>query len=178
MNKVNFQVKFDTKIDSKNEFNEFPKFWDKFFINHMTTVLLHNLNYSKAMADKQVKHGLSGMTKESLSEYYFDEFQKTAKNTTQYIRDSIVYDVKNSENNIQEIDVSFSIDYFVPKNSKYCPSIDTYVKRFMINVLVSNIEQLRLLSLRINNSETDRLVKMDEHLLDLLKQMKKSLKIS
>jgi len=177
MNKISFQVKFDTKVDLKNEFNEFSKFWDKYFVNNMTTVLLNTLEYSRVMADKQVEHGLNSMKKENISDYYFDAFQQTAQCTTECIKNSIIYDIKKIENNIQEIDVAFSIDYFIPQNGKYCPSIETYVNRFMIGVMVENIEQLRLLSIRINNAETDRIVRLDNHFLDLLKQMKESLKI-
>jgi predicted house-cleaning noncanonical NTP pyrophosphatase (MazG superfamily) len=175
MNKISFQLKFDTQVDLKNEFNSIEKFWDNFFIKNITTNLLHALDFSENWAKNSLED--KDMTKKKFNSYGFAEFRETAKNTTQEIRDSIVYEVVSTNGSIQDINVSFSINYNVPEKAKYCASIDDYLNDAIIDNLVYQSEKMKEFAQIINNKESARVTRIDEHFLELLNQMKDTLKI-
>lgn len=175
MNNIKFNLKFNTKIDSKNQLNSIEKFWNKYFIEFLSDSLLHNLNFSENWAKNSVAAG--HLTQKKFDTYTFSKVRETAKNTTQEIRDSIVYNILSTNENIQDIEVSFSINYNIPKSSKYCGSVEEYLNRLMIQGSIDQTEDLLKVTKQINTPKSIRVAQMDCHFLDLLQQMKNTLQI-
>src|SRR5579875_1908515 len=114
MTKISFQLKFDKKVDSKGAYNNISKFWNKFFIKNLSDSLVHSVEFSENYAMNFVEEGT--MSKKKFNSYAYRDFKETAKNTSQEIKDSIVYEVVSTNDSIQDINVSFSINYNVPES--------------------------------------------------------------
>jgi hypothetical protein len=175
MTKISFQLKFDTQVDLKNEFNDISKFLDYFFVKKISTNLVNSVEFSERICSNSVV--CKTLSQEKFDSYGFSAFKETAKNTTKEIRNSIVYEVVATNGAIQDIDVSFSINYNIPESAEYCKSIDVYLKDCIIKPLVYQTKEMKELSERVNTKETPRVVKLDEHFLELLNQMEETLKI-
>jgi hypothetical protein len=175
MTKISFQLKFDTQVDLKKKNTDIAKFLDKHFIKKISDNLVHFVSFDERWAKNSVEN--KSLKKKEFDSYKFSEFKETAKNTTQEIKDSIVYEVVGTNGSIQDINISFSINYNIDESSKYCTSIEHYLQHHIIDQLISQTERLKEMAEKLNTKETPRVVKMDEHLLELLNQMKETLKI-
>lgn len=179
MNKVEFKVLFNNKVDSKNEYNQFESFFEKFFTSKITDNLLYCVempeNYANNILHETKK--ISSKKQATFDSYNFEEFKEVASLATDEIRNSFLCVLTKSQANIESYDVSFSMN-FMKEKSTYCPTFEDYIKDHIIGYLKDQTEMLQSMTGSITSPAAKRVAALDNQLLELLNQMENTLVIT